>query len=204
MESDKGHQTNSQKIRDSPILSEKTLLASENAQNCQNKDSINSLPNNQYEQEENNKNKRKSSDNQKKINENQKEKKEEKKSFSNEIISQKPLSPSSPQNCQTNSMNNANCQNNQDGQSGQFGQSGQSGQDGQGDLGREDLIQRLEICCSILSGLNRIILEGNYQNYTIHFSLIISITREILRIEQYIFENLNPDDDLISTDEDSS
>jgi hypothetical protein len=114
------------------------------------------------------------------------------------------LSSSNPQNCETNSINNANYQNNHDRHSVQNGQVVQSGQDGQGNLSREDLIQRSELCCSILSGLNRLILEGNNENYDIHLSLIISITREILRIEQYIFENLKPNDDLISTDEDSS
>ena len=138
------------------------------------------------------------------MDENQIQKKEEKKSVSYEKITQKPLSPSNPQNCETNSINNLNCQKNHDRQSVQNGQVGQSRQDGQGDHVREDLIQRSELYCSILSGLNRLILEGNYQNYDIHLSLIISITREILRIEQYIFENLNPNDDLISTDEDSS
>jgi hypothetical protein len=63
-ESDKGHQANSLKKRDPPILSEKTLLASENDQN---KDFTKILPNNQYEKEENDKNKRKNSDNQKKL-----------------------------------------------------------------------------------------------------------------------------------------
>ena len=81
-ESDKGHQEESLKKRDSPILSGKNLFASENAQNYQNKgykDSTNSFPNNQYEQEENDKNKRKNSDNQKKINENQIQKRRRKK-----------------------------------------------------------------------------------------------------------------------------